>query len=149
MSVSVATMIPNDIHRQHLSLSIHRGALDQTMVTTQPPPQVMERVRQVLTEMGVSVQVESEFKYRCICRLRRPEAASAMYQELADSQTLAFSRLLIPIEDATDEVRFSVELTRLDGLHSTYSLDVRRLKGNLRSYKLLYDTLRIRADLYH
>ena len=47
-----------------------------------------------------------------------------------------------PAEDAVDEVRFSVELTRLDGLHDTFSLDVRRLKGNLRSYKVLYDALR-------
>jgi protein-serine/threonine kinase len=45
-------------------------------------------------------------------------------------------------EDAGDEVRFSVELTRLDRLNDTYSLDIRRLKGNLRSYKFLYDTLR-------
>ncbi|KAJ6476345.1 CAMK/CAMKL/Kin4 protein kinase [Mycena sanguinolenta] len=50
-------------------------------------------------------------------------------------------------EDAGDEVRFSVELTRLNLLNDTYSLDIRRLKGNLRSYKFLYDTLRKRADL--
>ncbi|KDR73988.1 hypothetical protein GALMADRAFT_227707 [Galerina marginata CBS 339.88] len=52
-----------------------------------------------------------------------------------------------PSQDAGDEVRFSVELTRLDRLNDTYSLDIRRLKGNLRSYKFLYDTLRDRADL--
>ncbi len=45
-------------------------------------------------------------------------------------------------QDAGDEVRFSVELTRLDRLDDTYSLDIRRLKGNLRSYKFLYDNLR-------
>ncbi|TFK37563.1 hypothetical protein BDQ12DRAFT_724016 [Crucibulum laeve] len=50
-------------------------------------------------------------------------------------------------QDAGDEVRFSVELTRLDRLNDTFSLDIRRLKGNLRSYKFLYDTLRQRADL--
>ncbi|KAJ7817559.1 hypothetical protein B0H14DRAFT_3474573 [Mycena olivaceomarginata] len=50
------------------------------------------------------------------------------------------------VEDAGDEVRFSVELTRLDRLNDTYSLDIRRLKGNLRSYKFLYDTLRNATD---
>lgn len=45
-------------------------------------------------------------------------------------------------QDQGDEVRFSVELTRLDRLDDTYSLDIRRLKGNLRSYKFLYDTVR-------
>ncbi|EIN05769.1 Pkinase-domain-containing protein [Punctularia strigosozonata HHB-11173 SS5] len=49
--------------------------------------------------------------------------------------------------DMLDEVRFSVELTRLDRLYDTYSLDIRRLKGNLRSYKFLYDTVRDRAEL--
>lgn len=44
--------------------------------------------------------------------------------------------------DQHDEVRFSVELTRLDRLDDTFSLDVRRLKGNLRSYKFLYDLIR-------
>lgn len=45
-------------------------------------------------------------------------------------------------QDAGDEVRFSVELTRLDRLTDTFSLDIRRLKGNLRSYKFLYDMAR-------
>lgn len=44
--------------------------------------------------------------------------------------------------DQGDEVRFSVELTRLDRLEGTYSLDIRRMKGNLRSYKFLYDAIR-------
>lgn len=47
-----------------------------------------------------------------------------------------------PSQDAGDEVRFSVELTRIDRLSDTFSLDIRRLKGNLRSYKFLYDTIR-------
>lgn len=47
-----------------------------------------------------------------------------------------------PSQDAGDEVRFSVEITRIDRLNDTYSLDIRRLKGNLRSYKWLYDTIR-------
>jgi protein-serine/threonine kinase len=45
-------------------------------------------------------------------------------------------------QDQGGEVRFSVELTRLDRLEDTYSLDIRRLKGNLKSYKYLYDSLR-------
>ena len=45
-------------------------------------------------------------------------------------------------EDTGDEVRFSVELTRLDRLKDMYSVDIRRMKGNLKSYKFLYDTIR-------
>lgn len=47
-----------------------------------------------------------------------------------------------PSQDAGDEVRFSVELTKIDRLNDMFSLDIRRLKGNLRSYKFLYDTIR-------
>ena len=44
--------------------------------------------------------------------------------------------------DPGNEVRFTVELTEIRGLKSTYSLDIRRLKGPLRSYKYVYDSLR-------
>jgi len=44
--------------------------------------------------------------------------------------------------DQHDEVRFSVELTRIDRLDDLLSLDIRRLKGNLKSYKFLYDIIR-------
>lgn len=52
-----------------------------------------------------------------------------------------------PTQDQGDEVRFYVELTKLDGLKDTYSIDIRRLKGNLRSYKFLYDCITERLDL--
>ena len=44
--------------------------------------------------------------------------------------------------DQGDEVRFSVEVTRIDRLDDLLSLDIRRLKGHLKSYKFLYDTIR-------
>jgi protein-serine/threonine kinase len=44
--------------------------------------------------------------------------------------------------DVWDKVRFSVELTRIDPLEGVFSLDIRRFKGNLKSYKFLYDTIR-------
>jgi protein-serine/threonine kinase len=47
-----------------------------------------------------------------------------------------------PPNDQGDEVRFSVEVTRIDRLDDLLSLDIRRLKGHLKSYKFLYDTIR-------
>lgn len=81
---------------------------------------------------------------------------SLSYDESIDfsQSSLSVSREKIPVVpahepmfgdrsvDQGDEVRFSVELTRIDGLDDTFSLDIRRLKGNLRSYKFLYDTVR-------
>lgn len=84
-------------------------------------------------------------------------ASSVSFDEDTSANTSATSTGNIPLvnepslqepifgdttQDAGDEVRFSVELTRMDRLNDTFSLDIRRLKGNLRSYKFLYDTLR-------
>lgn len=66
------------------TLGPHRGAIDQTTTTTQPPPEVMKQVKQVLETMGVEIQVESEYKYRCI-RARRqspPEDVSTTIPRL-------------------------------------------------------------------
>ncbi|EPQ55692.1 Pkinase-domain-containing protein [Gloeophyllum trabeum ATCC 11539] len=205
-------------------IRIHHGAVDQDMVTTRPPPEVMKHVREVLEGMGIEVQQESEFKYRCIRQKRKKAAgivglstapgspgsmAAVAMQGTAASNGVDKRGLPVPshssftgsgmlrgllmrrqssqvssighhsvdetiespsatngsyvqepspvgeplfgdrTEDIGDEVRFSVELTRIDRLNDTYSLDVRRLKGNLRSYKFLYDTLRDRAALQH
>ena len=135
-----------------LTLGIHRGAIDQTTITTQPPSKVMKHVNKILQEMGVQIQEESVFNYRCI-RASNNRARGVLldidHQQQSrtdDSSSSASGEVSLlygaPTEDLGDEVRFSVELTRLGGLSDTYSLDIRRLKGNLRSYKFIYDTIR-------
>ncbi|KAF8890721.1 hypothetical protein BD779DRAFT_1516654 [Infundibulicybe gibba] len=47
-----------------------------------------------------------------------------------------------PTQDPCGEVVFTVELTRISGLKDTLSIDIRRLRGGLRSYGFVYDTLR-------
>ena len=127
------------------TLGIHRGAIDQTTITTQPPSMVMKHVNKILQEMGVQIQEESTFHYRCIRAGRR--GVDLDHHGPDDSSSSSSSNEVLPVyggptEDIGDEVRFSVELTRLGGLNDTYSLDIRRLKGNLRSYKFIYDTIR-------
>jgi protein-serine/threonine kinase len=199
-------------------LRIHHGAVDQTTITTRPPPEVIKHVCQVLEGMGIELKAESEYKYRCIRAKRKkgsaiglgfsgsgnglaaftivgsaasngvdkrglpvPSTSSsaggmlkgllmrrqssqvsgvAPSQASMDDDTGAMASSPVDsqlgnheaiygdtTQDAGDEVRFSIELTRIDRLKDTYSLDIRRLKGNLRSYKFLYDTIRERADL--
>ena len=144
-----------------LMLGIHRGAIDQTTITTQPPSMVMKHVNKILQEMGVQIQEESVFHYRCIRASRRgvvlavldldhgqddhdvlAQSSSRPDHDASDSSSTSEVLYGGPTEDIGDEVRFSVELTRLGGLNDTYSLDIRRLKGNLRSYKFIYDTIR-------
>jgi hypothetical protein len=131
-----------------LTLGIHRGAIDQTTITTQPPSKVMKHVNKILREMGVQIQEESVFHYRCIRASNRGvllDLDHGQSQSRTDDSSSSSEVSLLyggPTEDPGDEVRFSVELTRLGGLSDTYSLDIRRLKGNLRSYKFIYDTIR-------
>ncbi|GLB44567.1 hypothetical protein LshimejAT787_1701940 [Lyophyllum shimeji] len=218
-------------------LAIHRGAIDKTTITNHAPPEAMRRVRVALQRMGVIVQAEGEYRYRCIRPRRlldkdkavvgvdpgRPgdQTQAAMQEEQDDSDYLSpelrpevhlqgFEDALPPplddeatltnpdpptsfagfplrgrspppvaapptststsssssnaallstpsgphavaygkhTEDPGDEVRFSVEITRFDRLDGTYSLDIRRLRGNLRSYKFVYDSVRTLAVL--
>ena len=130
-----------------LTLGIHRGAIDQTTITTQPPSKVMKHANKILREMGVQIQEESAFHYRCIRAGRRGVLLDLDHGQSQSRPDESSSSEVVslyggPTEDLGDEVRFSVELTRLGGLNDTYSLDIRRLKGNLRSYKFIYDTIR-------
>ena len=56
----------------HTTLDVHRGAIDQTTITTQPPQQVMQRMESLLQNMGIWVEKETAFRYRCI-RLKKDE----------------------------------------------------------------------------
>jgi protein-serine/threonine kinase len=249
-----------ELVRRHVAppkgvIRTHHGAVSQATVTTGVPIEVMRHVRDVLVRMGVEVQVESDYKYRCVRTKRRRAlpvpsglglglrdpsastglglAAFTMIGSAASNGVRAFvdifcAKLLLlmdtlptrfvllllqvdkrglpipsqstfggatggmlkgllmrrqssqvsggadpetsspeissspilsspgtqavssgelgpepvygdPSQDQGDEVRFYVELTKLDGLKDTYSIDIRRLKGHLRSYKFLYD----------
>ncbi|KIM59636.1 hypothetical protein SCLCIDRAFT_62760, partial [Scleroderma citrinum Foug A] len=110
------------------------GVMDQMTIMTRPPPEVVKRIFQVLEELGMGFKGESEYRYRHV-RAKRKKAGGRWGSGLAPMYGDT-------AQDAGDKVRFSVELTRIDRLKDTYSLDIRRLKGNLRSYKFLYDTIR-------
>jgi len=183
-------------------LGIHRGAIDQSTVTTQSPSDVMRRVRDALKTMGIITEVESEYKLRCTRPKRdshcdviasvkddasvvkavepgipahelwikndvpreisrsidggsgeevatpkaNPRELDMNQEKQLELHTLPCLDIAYGSQEPGDEVRFSVELTQLEGLSGTYSLDIRRLKGNLRSYKFVYDTLREHID---
>jgi protein-serine/threonine kinase len=59
------------------TIRVHHGAVDQTTITTNPPPEVMKHVRKVLEDMGVDIQVEGEYKYRCVRPKRRKAPGAA------------------------------------------------------------------------
>ena len=65
-------------------LRVHHGAVDQTTITSGNPPEVMKHVLDVLTEMGLEVQEESQYKFRCIRPKKRKIGSTGV--SLKDSQ---------------------------------------------------------------
>ena len=61
----------------HGQLRIHHGAVDQTTITTRPPTEVMAHVKKILEGMGVEIQLESEYKYRCIRAKKKKNAVGS------------------------------------------------------------------------
>ena len=84
--------IPEVVDTSLDALGIHRGAIDQTMITTQPPSKVMTRVSAVLHAMGVEIQEESTFKYRCI-RAKKDQAAEDADSDAPPPQELPNVRI--------------------------------------------------------
>ncbi|KAF4611667.1 hypothetical protein D9613_003689 [Agrocybe pediades] len=89
-SIAAEISMPSQTSR-HLSsstdnivLGIHRGAIDQTTITTQPPSEVMKKLSNILQDMGVDMQEESTFRYRCI----RPKKSSGEEDD-ADARSVS------------------------------------------------------------
>lgn len=57
------------------TIRVHHGAVDQDTITTAPPLEVMKQVKKILEDMGVEIQIEGEYKYRCI-RPKRKKTGS-------------------------------------------------------------------------
>jgi protein-serine/threonine kinase len=78
-----AQVVPSfaELVRRHVAppkgvIRTHHGAVSQATVTSGLPSDVMRHVRGVLEGMGVDVQVESDYKYRCV-RAKRRRAPAA------------------------------------------------------------------------
>ena len=72
-SVATDKSVSNPIKRSFIlspgaknTLRVHHGAMDQMTITSGNPPEVMKHVLDVLLEMGLEVQEESQYKYRCV-----------------------------------------------------------------------------------
>ncbi|KAL1746623.1 hypothetical protein HDZ31DRAFT_33735 [Schizophyllum fasciatum] len=136
------------------ALRPHAGALDTRMLTTENPAVVIARAKEVLAGMGLEIQVEHECKLRCI----RPKKLGGEISQAAalddDVVDLSIDAESIPVQgaaeplygppthDALDEVRFALEVTAFKNLEGQFLIEIRRLKGGLKSYKFLYETVR-------
>ncbi|KAI8080048.1 kinase-like domain-containing protein [Halteromyces radiatus] len=126
----------------------HHGAVDQDALTARPPPEIFQQIKHTLTVMGMEIKRDGgDYKLKCI-RKKRPNNNNI------DNNGVSFRRRMLmrksadmqssygdPALDPGDEVRFSVELCKIKNLPGLYIVDIRRLRGNLWSYKFLYHAL--------
>ena len=75
LSNMVSSPQPNRLGYNKNAIRLHHGAVDQTTVTSGSPPEVMAKVTKVLLDMGLELQQETDYKYRCI-RAKRKKVVS-------------------------------------------------------------------------
>ncbi|KAG0340610.1 hypothetical protein BG005_003160 [Podila minutissima] len=73
-----------------------------------------------------------------------PSSASGVAHRIGNVREPLYGEETI---DSGDEIRFSIELCRIKNLHGLYSVDIRRMKGNLWTYKFLYHAVLNTLDL--
>lgn len=128
---------PNVLETEHdVKLRTHHGAVDQEALTSRVPVDVVSDIKEALTTLGLEYKRDgSEFKLKCVrpkqrqqpLMRRQPQPPTSLYGD--------------PNVDPGDEVRFSVELCKIKNLPGLYIVDMRRLRGNVWSYKFIYRTL--------
>ena len=96
-----------DKSHPHGQLRIHHGAVDQTTITTRPPPEVMAHVKKILEGMGVEIQLESEYKYRCI-RAKKKKNAVGSSTVAAAGPTTSLAAVTMVGSAASNGVSYSI-----------------------------------------
>lgn len=106
----------------------HHGPLDQSTVTSRPPPEVMRHVKIVLEGMGVEIYVETEYKYRCI-RPKRRKAGNGVGLALREGSVAAFSMVGSAASNGVSDRRYSdlMVLTRILRYYRSTSVACRSL----------------------
>ncbi|KAI7860710.1 hypothetical protein BDC45DRAFT_401522, partial [Circinella umbellata] len=121
-------------------LRTYHGAVDQNALTSRSPQEVLIEVKQTLISMGIDVKDDGEFKLKCVRRRHRPALpnsnnSNASVNERNNSNSIIYGD---PVVDPGEEVRFSMELCKIKNLPGLYIVDIRRMRGNVWSYKFLY-----------
>ncbi|KAI8870597.1 hypothetical protein GQ42DRAFT_107055, partial [Ramicandelaber brevisporus] len=114
-------------------LKVHTGPIDNNALTSLPPRKAFAEVRKHLLDMGLVIIKERDFKVKVM----RPQ----LEQQQDAVQSNQFSLYSNDLrQDAGGEVIFVVELHAIKNLPQMYMVALTRRKGNLSSYKYLYDT---------
>ncbi|KAI7868304.1 hypothetical protein BDF14DRAFT_1795207 [Spinellus fusiger] len=129
-------------------LRVHEGVIDRAGLTYRSPPEIIAGLGRVLKVLGIDSKAEGDYAIKCT----RRKVRSSYRTETRGAITSYALNGLEPIYgdpafDSGDEVRFTVEVCRFRNLPHLYSVDIRRLRGNVWTYKFLYHKLLELLDL--
>ncbi|KAI0219019.1 hypothetical protein L0F63_002678 [Massospora cicadina] len=148
-------------------LRYHRGAVDQFALTSRPPPVVIEEIKATLATMGFVLVKHHDYKIKIVRPLkgdmpRLPASGGRRFTFIGLRDLLQLRsragmqpspRVVDPAPeppavpsslygdtsiDNGEEIRMAVELCRIKDFPNLYIFDIKRLKGNVWSYKFLY-----------
>ncbi|KAG2194520.1 hypothetical protein INT47_005793 [Mucor saturninus] len=153
---SSTTTTASETCMDDIKLRTHHGAVDGEALTSRPPAQIFQQVKQTLKSLGLEFKRDGgEFKLKCArpkkpvkkiqpppfrMLLRRPSATNTT-NPATPNESVATTIYGDPNVDPGDEVRFSVELCKIKNLPGLYIVDMRRMRGNVWAYKFIYRTL--------
>ncbi|KAF9085637.1 hypothetical protein BGX27_003410 [Mortierella sp. AM989] len=124
------------------------GVLEQASSSQTPPPAIGGMSQSTTaTTIGTATMPQQT-------RLHRQEPSDSSCTVAMGNGTIP-ERFILPTEplygeeaiDSGEEIRFSIELCRIKNLDGLYSVDIRRMRGNLWAYKFLYHAVLNTLDL--
>ncbi|KAI8605930.1 hypothetical protein EDD21DRAFT_289995, partial [Dissophora ornata] len=122
-------------------LKVHSGAVELSSLSSRHPAEIMFDIKKAVLRLGMEIKSDSDFKIKCVRRKRKISATGANGATAVNggaNATMGAGASVSDSIDSGDEIRFSIELCRIKNLHGLYSVDIRRMKGNLWTYKFLY-----------
>lgn len=164
--------IPRDSDSVY-KLRYHRGAVDQFALTSRDPSVVISEVKSEIISMGFTIEKSGNFKLKILRPSRsNPGLANSsgrkftlvglrdLLQILPRNNLSASSRGSAqshptapdslygePSIDNGEEMSLSLELCKIRDFPNLYSLDIKRIRGNIWSYKFLYHFILERLQL--
>ncbi|KAI8873404.1 Pkinase-domain-containing protein [Ramicandelaber brevisporus] len=129
-------------------LKIHTGPIDNSALTSLPPRKAFALVRQQVLDMGLVIVKERDFKIKVVRPIKPVLPSSSSAAQLNGGTPVGCDYLYGPDkQDSGGQVVFVIELHAIKYLPEMYVVSLTRRKGQLSSYKYLYDTFLAKLDI--
>jgi hypothetical protein len=120
-------------------LSPHKGKISPRTITSISPDKMLRSIKKVLVNMGILSHMSGYQKMKCL----RPQCEESSI--IARIQNVISSLLLT---DQGKDIRFTIQLNRLDKVPGFYVVNIKRLQGSKTVFKVLRKEILDSLNLY-